>query len=541
MTPELQARRRIPPASAAVVLLLVAAVLASPRGFWIMDEAFGFLQVAGLESGGFRLPPAIPYPGASLLGAHASSLRPLPYHYGSMSGGSLRCQYSPLFAILSAPGHIALGRPGILLVPAASCVILALLTAPLLVERGFGRNLSVTLVLLGTPVLFYGLCGWSHAPALALCAAAWTVFRRASGAGGAILPFLLVLGASLLREECLAFLPVLAAAGGRKRLAASLAALSLSLLAFFSAQRLLTGSWLGTHLASSGFEQAVYGFSGLGVIERKLFVFRTALLSCIPGAGPVLQTAAGLALWAVWALSRGRGRRAEAISAAGCLASAALCVAGARGGFPLLAVMEMKHPLVVFPLLWLAGRPDRRWAAPAAVLAALLLAMEPMHAQDVAWGSRLLIAPLLMLAAVSARPPRTLAPVLAAGIAVAAVSLCFLVSKRVRSERLVEEARMLGSAVVATSWELPGEFAELQAGGTPVAFADSTAELALALAALSPLHPVVASPAEDLAVVTAAARAAGVILVPVTSVRFDPALEAVLLVPSGGSVADPVP
>lgn len=541
MTPELPGRRGILTASAAAFSILVAAALLSPGGFWIMDEAFGFLQVAGLESGGFRLPPAIPYPGADLLGRHASSLRPLPYHYGGMSGGSLYCQYSPLFAIMSVPGHLALGRPGILLVPAASCAILALLTAPMLVGRGFGGILSVSLVLLGTPVLFYGLSGWSHAPALALCAAAWAAFRRASGAAGVFTPFLLVLCASLMREECLAFLPVLAVAGGRKRMAASLAALALSALAFAGAQKLLTGSWLGTHLASSGSEQAVYGFSGLGFLGRKLFVVRTTLLSCIPGAGPALQTATGLLLWAVWGLSRGGGRRAQALSAVGCLASAALCVSGARGGFPLLAVMELKHPLVVIPLLWLADGPDRRWTAPAAVLAALVLAMAPMHAQDVAWGSRLLLAPLSMLAVASARPPRTPAPAMVACLAAALVSLGFLVAKRERSERLVEEAGRLGGAVVATSWELAGEFAELQADGAPVVFADSTAELALALAALGPLHPVVASPAEDLVAVTGAARAAGVVLTPAVSVRFDPALEAVLLVPSGAPVADSAP
>ncbi|NLP06023.1 hypothetical protein GX411_08755 [Candidatus Fermentibacteria bacterium] len=541
MTPELSGRRGILPASAAFFAILAAAALVSPRGFWIMDEAFGFLQVAGLESGGFRLPPAIPYPGAELLGPHASSLRPLPYHFGSMSGGSLYCQYSPLFAILSVPGHLALGRPGILLVPAISCLILALFAAPLLEERGFGRIPSLSLVFFGTPVLFYGLCGWSHATALALCAAAWAAFRRSEGSAGLIVPFLLVLCASLLREECLAFLPVLAFAGGRKRIAVSFAALALSALAFVSAQRLLTGSWLGTHLASSGSEQAVYGFSGLGFFERKLFVFRTTLLSCIPGAGPVLQSAAGLILWAVWAMSRGGGRKAAILSASGCLASAALCVSGARGGFPLLAVMELKHPLVVIPALWLAGKPDGRWVAPAAVLAALVLSMEPMHAQDAAWGSRLLLAPLIMLAMVSARPPRTIVPVSVACLAATAVSLGFLAAKRERSGRLVEEAGRLGGAVVATSWELPGEFAELQAEGAPVVFADSTAEFALALTALGPLHPVVASPAEDLVVVTGAARAAGIILVPAVSIRFDPALEAVLLVPAGAPVADPAP
>ena len=109
------------------------------------------------------------------------------------------------------------------------------------------------------------------------------------------------------------------------------------------------------------------------------------------------------------------------------------------------------------------------------------------------------------------------------------VSIGFLVSKRSRSASLVQAAEAHGGAVIATSWELPGEFARLQSDGTPVFFADSTLEFATALEVLSGLDPVVVSPALDVPAALDVAARLGLRLVPVFSVRFDPSLEAVVL------------
>jgi hypothetical protein len=267
----------------------------------------------------------------------------------------------------------------------------------------------------------------------------------------------------------------------------------------------------------------------MGLLRRKLFVLGTALLSCLPGAGRTSSALAGLALWAVWAVSRDDSRRSLALTTAGAAFAALAALMPAFGGFGLLSLFELKHPLVVFPAMWLSGRPDRGWIAPAAVFGAVLTTMEPMHSLDAAWGMRLLIPANLMLVAVSVRPGRKVRAALGAGLIITCVSIGFLVSKRSRSASLVQAAEAHGGAVIATSWELPGEFARLQSDGTPVFFADSTIEFATALEVLSGLDPVVVSPAEDVPAALGVAARLGLRLVPVFSVRFDPSLEAVVL------------
>ncbi len=516
-------RRLGAPVLLAAVLWAVASL--SPGGFWIMDEAYAFLQVEAL-SARFELPPAVPFPGAEALGPEAPSLRPLPHHYGFVRDGRLFAQYSPLFPLLTTPLYGLFGRPGLFLLPAASCMVLLAALSRIRARAGTDREGPGLLLLVGTPLLFYSQVFWSHLPAMALCALAWLAVSEGRGR---VLPLALVFAAGLMREECLVFVPLLLVHGWRRRPWAPVAAAAACALAFLGLQKLLTGEWLGTHLAASGTEQGLYGFAGTGIVWRKLFVLRTCLLSCLPGEPVLLQVVAGLGLWAVWAVSRGDSRRARAVSAAGLWISAALAVLPALRGFPLLSLLELKHPLVTLPVLWLAGRPGRDWIAPAAALAALLAVMDPMHAQDVAWGSRLLLPPLVMLAAVAVRPLRRAAPAVLPLLVVSAVSVGFLEVKRLRSERLVEETGRLGGAVIATSWELPGEFASLQAAGTPVVLADSTAELATALDAFDGLSPVIVSPLRDIGAVRSAAAAAGHATAPVFSVSFDPALEAVVL------------
>ena len=109
------------------------------------------------------------------------------------------------------------------------------------------------------------------------------------------------------------------------------------------------------------------------------------------------------------------------------------------------------------------------------------------------------------------------------------MSLAFLAVKRDRSADLVSAASSHGGAVIATSWELPGEFAQLQDAGIPVVFADSTAEFAFALGALAPFDPVVVCPTDGAGMAFEVAGMAGVALTPVATVKLDPLLEAVVL------------
>lgn len=538
--------RRSFAAPATALLAAVAAFcisLSLPFSFWIIDEAVNFLQGEAVHSAPLRLPPELPYPGADLAGAHASSLRPVPHQYGTFSDGRLYAQYSPSLALAALPFRAALGVRGYAVLQALSLGIAVLLLGSILRERGFGAIEGPAVVLLCTPILFFSQTFWGHLPAIALCAAAWTAFRK----GWRIPCTALVLAAGLLREECLVFLPAAAfvAVPGRKTgrgasvLHGSLI-VAASVVLFCTAQKLLTGSWIGTHLQASGTETDLYGFASTGIVARKIFVLRTALLSCLPYGSDGVSALCGPALWGLWSVSRGDSRPCAALSILGAAVSAALALAPALNGLGLFSLLELKHPLVVFPCLWLAGRPSRAWLVPGAAFVATLLAMDPMHALDVAWGSRLLMPSLLMFAVAAARPGRAgRRAVAAAGLVTAAVSLCFLAAKRERSAELVEAARSHGGAVIATSWELPCEFAALQAEGTPVLFADSTAEFVYALQVLAPLNPVVACPSGGMATASRAASVLGLDLVPAASVRFDPLLEAVILETSPGSHENP--
>jgi len=510
-------------AAAAIAAALLSSAI--PGSFWIMDEAFNYLVAEGVYRDPLDLPPPVAYPGAGLLGEYAESLRPLPHHYGWFSEGILHAQYSPALGLLALPFRVLAGPAGYRLLSAASLGALVLLAGGLLLKKGFREGSAAALILAGTPFLFYSQTFWGHLPALALCAGAWAAYRR----GSAVLPALLLLAACLLREECLLLVPLLAIPGHGRGVAARLAAPAAVVLGFLAMQKLLTGSWMGAHFSASGSEVALYGFADMGLLSRKLFVLRASLLSCLPLAGTVVSSIAGLALWALWALSRGDSRRSLALTWAGAALSAAFAIIPLLSGAGLFSLLELKHPLVIFPALWAARRPDRGWIAPTAVLVATLLYMDPMHALDVAWGMRLLFPALLMLAIASAGPGAGARAAITSGIVITAVSLSFLAVKRDRSADLVSAASSHGGAVIATSWELPGEFALLQDAGTPVVFADSTAEFAFALGALAPLDPVVVCPTDGAGMAFEVAGMAGVALSPVATVRFDPLLEAVVL------------
>ncbi|MDM7993165.1 MAG: hypothetical protein QUS11_07615 [Candidatus Fermentibacter sp.] len=510
-------------AAAALAAALIS--LALPRSFWIMDEAFNYLVAEGVYRDPLDLPPAVAYPGSELLGANAESLRPLPHHYGWFSDGTLRSQYSPALGLLALPFRALAGPAGYRLLSAASLGALVLLAGGLLRKKGFSEGSAAALIIAGTPFLFYSQTFWGHLPAMALCAGAWAAYRR----GSTILPALLLLAACLLREECLLLVPLLALPGQGRRIVARFAAPAAVALGFLALQRLLTGNWLGAHFSASGSEVALYGFVDTGLLARKLFVLRASLLSCLPSAGTAVSAIAGLALWALWAISRGDSRRSLVLTWTGAALSAAFSLIPLLSGVGLFSLLELKHPLVTFPALWAARRPSRGWIAPAAVLLATLLYMDPMHALDVAWGMRLLFPALLMLVLSSAGPGAGARAAIASGIAITAVSLAFLAVKRDRSADLVSAASSHGGAVIATSWELPGEFALLQDEGIPVVFADSTAEFAFALGALAPLDPVVVCPSDGAGMAIEVAGMAGVPLSPVAAVRFDPLLEAVVL------------
>jgi len=504
-------------AAAAVLLFLVVSVVLMPSGFWVIDEAGRYLQTVSL-SRSIELPPEIDYPGAGLLGDSAEELRPLPYHYGYMRGGKLFSQYSPLMALLTAPLFLLVGRPGMFFLPVAGAVLLWIMLSKAARRKGFSALPAALLPVACTPLLFYGSTIWSHNAAIALGLGAWLAF----GNGKTTCSLLLALGASLLRVEMLLLFPVILISGGKKDLTRRVILSAMCIAVLISAQKLLSGEWIGSHLMASGSEQDLYGHASMSLFRAKLFVFSRSLLFILPGVSTGLNVAAGATLWLLWVLSFRKGKPGRIAFFLGLAICVAAIWSAVGRDFRLLDFFSLKHPLLVFPVLWLV-RP-REWKIPSVMLLVLLLAAGPMHVEDLAWGIRLLMLPLFMLA-LRAEPLRgRVFGVLLMGSFCIVLALGSLWTKRQRSEELVNLTEAAGRAVICTSWLLPGEFAELQAEGIPVVMADRSGNFLLALDLMSSLDPVVACLERDISTTFAVLSGAGYEPEIEGVIGFDPSL-----------------
>lgn len=510
--------------AAAVLLFLVVSVVLMPSGFWVIDEAGRYLQTVSL-SRSIELPPEIDYPGARLLGDSAGELRPLPYHYGYMRGGRLFSQYSPLMPLLTLPLFLLVGRQGMFFLPVVGAAVLWIILSKAARRRGFSAWSAALLPVACTPLLFYGSTIWSHNAAIAMGLGAWIASRN----GRTTCSFLLVLGASLLRVEMLILFPVLLISGGRKDLTKRLILSAMCIAVLIAAQKLLSGEWIGSHLMASGSEQDLYGHASMGLLSAKLFVFSRSLLFVLPGVSTGLNVAAGAALWLLWVLSFRKGKLGRIAFVLGL----AICVAAiwsvVSRDFRLFDLFSLKHPLLVFPVLWLVK--PREWKVPSVMLLVLLLAAGPMHVEDLAWGIRLLMLPLFMLA-LRAEPMRgRVFAVLLMGSFCIVLALGSLWTKRQRSEELVDLTEATGRAVICTSWLLPGEFAELQAEGIPVVMADRAGNFLMALDLMSNLDPVVVCLERDITTTFTVLSGAGYEPEIKGVVRFDPLLGAAVVNP----------
>ncbi|MBN1435165.1 hypothetical protein JW921_10430 [Candidatus Fermentibacterales bacterium] len=484
----------------AVLLPLVALSLSPlmpPQSFWSMDEGNRFLQVVSLSGRfpgiQFSLPPRVEYPGGGLIQPEGlrERVRPLPYQYGSYSDGVLYSQYGPALALVSVPFFTVFGQRGIYLLPAVFSALLGTLAAACLVKRGFSPARALLLAATGLPLAFFGLTFWSHSLALFIALCSVRLARSGSLTGA----FLLAGLAVLFRAEMLpllVLLPFLQDSPSSPTLlrpfrsllrAAPGALCALVLLA--AILKLMTGQWLGTHVAASGAEVGLYGHAGMGWLPERLFVLGRSLLSALPPAfgGETVSVLLGAFLWVVWlvALRAGEeGRLRLVLVAAGAVVSVGVCVVVTARGLASMDLLGLKHPLVLFPVLWLA-RPSRRHALEVLFLfLALLLLLRPMHVEDLAWGLRHMLLPVVLLA-LTASPRirrRGLCLVLLACFCTTATSVGALMAKRWRSQELIGRVERAGSVLVTTSWEQPQEFSGLIAESRPVFMADRTADLA---------------------------------------------------------------
>ena len=477
-------------AGAAVLATCLAVIAATPRdAYWINDCGNKALVAERLLETGFRQAAfAQPYPALDPEGRWF----PIPPPFALRRGAEFVSAYPLAYPALATAGLAVWGPRGLRL-PAAlgAAAAAALLAAWLMPVLGAGGALAAGLVLgLATPLLFYGVTVWEHAPAVALTIGISMLLAKprlgAWCAAGALVGV-----ACWLREEMALLMPAVIAAAlfGRaplRRVAAfaSCAAAPLAALALFNQG--FYGDPLGGHVAAnlaggvlagrvvverfSALPGLLGGF-GHGAGERGVF---TLLALALPLAGALAPRGARESSWLPLALA-----------AAGL---AVWAMAGARmlaGPSRLQELVQHNGLLLQWPLLALTGLGVARvWRDPAwsglrmgvtagflflvLVLGAGILLPSGFGAQvgaGVHWGPRVLLPalPTLVVLAAAGAAGRAPAARLAwvalalAGVASSALSVWFLAQQVGDAARFAGRLRAEGTRVIVTSHPFLGQ------------------------------------------------------------------------------------
>ncbi len=244
----------------AAVYLLSYAVIET-RGFWIVDNANKFLQVQALLGSRFT-DASLPWLGGTMDPRY--EFNPLPPPFSFFKDGRLFSQYSLPFAFLSAINYGVVGWWGLYVIPLLATLLmlpgLGRVADALGYREGSGRA-AVLMAALGTPLWFYALVFWEHAPAV--CLGVWAVafalrFLRRGGWGNLVVSSLLAAGSIWFRDEMYLFLAVLVVtivfySPGRRApaLAVGLLAGLTALAPLWWLQWKILGSPFGFHLETS--------------------------------------------------------------------------------------------------------------------------------------------------------------------------------------------------------------------------------------------------------------------------------------------------
>ncbi len=460
--------------AAGVAVLFALLWLCLPGTHLVMDEGYRILQGTSLHRR-LAFPVIIEYPGATELGDLAEDVRPMPAHYGTFSSKGLKCFYSPALALVAS---FFTGK-SMLLVPLMSGFLLWLVMWGTLRKMGNSTITTVLIPLLCTPVLFYSLRFWSYPLAILL------VYLAVDNAekGYSWTSYLLVAAAALFRIEfLLACIPVFFRLPGKwyARLLPVLPATAILLAGnwFFSG-----GNVLGTHIGSSTSELSLYNNAELSFFQQKISAFSIALLTMVPGKTGVAWLLPGLFLWILWVYSLFHSGKTGTVTAAIGLSIALVsCIIWASRGFQFLDGFSMKHPLMVFPILWLFSAATLKRSLPELTMFfVLLLMLLPMHIQGPDWGVRHIFLPVFLMTRnmENSSSCKRQWVVISFGSLVLSASVLFLGINRGRVEQL---SRLTGQrAVVTTNWIIPGWFTDNMIGGIPVVYTKTAAALAEAL------------------------------------------------------------
>ncbi len=479
---------------------LLTVVILPGSGLWINDNGAKLIQTQGIVINHYR-DFSVPWPGAA--SDPSFHYNPVPYPIGAMENGRLHITYSPAFALASSLPWRAFGTRGLFIMPWISGI---LLLPAVWILAGFAspspsaRPLAVLIAGLGTPLWFYSMTFWEHAPAA--CLAAWAaafMFRhltkgtmRPLAASAALCGLSIYLRADMLVFAA-AIIAVMLIYGSAQRRGAVifLAALALAVLPLAVGQWLMLGHPLGLHLAAhSPFSHGLAAF-----LAERWAVLQKLWLNAHPN--PWLSAVAAgpfVALFLVFPrVKEERFNRAAALLAAAGIACAMIVAGGLLSSeSPYWWLVDANGLFAASPALILAFIRVRRSPADAVAAAdgplqgrgpeavrmiALLFALgyaalSPTSSFGVHWGCRFLLPayPLLavlaagtaagMMEAGTGRGKRTgaaaVALVLALSFAAQLYSIYLLYERKAYSVRLNRAVMERGeNVVVATDWFIP--------------------------------------------------------------------------------------
>ena len=161
---------------------------------YVQARALGLHRLASMD---------IPYPGAFL--DPDGEFLPMRPPFLMSTAGTRQAIFSPLSAVSQALVVGLAGMRGLIVLSIAGAV--ATLWAPRCSSPHGGRAAVLVALGIGSPMWFYGVSGWEHAPAVAFGTAAFALSCRGRGVRAAATAGALLGAGAVLRDEVVLLLP----------------------------------------------------------------------------------------------------------------------------------------------------------------------------------------------------------------------------------------------------------------------------------------------------------------------------------------------
>jgi hypothetical protein len=406
---------------------------------------------------------------------------------------------SEFFPLIAAPLIAAFGIGGAYVLPALGFLLALAATAWTGVALDRRRSLTALVFTAAacTPLLFYGLEFWEHAPAVGVAALATSMFVRRRSVPGLITCGFLLGVAVLLRPEAVWYCAGLFV-GARwlpnrptvRHLATVFAGLALAWVPWVAISFVHSGQLFGGHVARN-----MSGLSEDWWWDR----IRTLRTWLVPSR--IAWAAVCLLLPAAALATRARPAARKAVENAGATFVAVAAVAAARGAFGPSSVWNAAPAalLVVATTPWLGSRQGGRFLAAVAATCSVLVLLTAPNDGGSQWGPRYLLFAFIPVSILTAdalataiRRPRvvgmiTVAVVVASSLMVQRSAYKNLHGTKHAYGRLlefVERGTSPGGYVVTDLWWFQQVTAALYPTRT-VVFVDSSASARRALALLA--------------------------------------------------------